>query len=544
MLVNHRATIVTIVSTLLAAFLLITSLVGFNQPGFVNILFLYITPLFTLTGAILAVWLWVTVSGEKTQNQIMVPLAGGFSLWTLAEVYWALMTIQGQEIPYPSAADYLWLAGYIPLYLALISRLRSLKVKLTWRQRILLISTAVISALLTFFLVFFPVLQEFDPQYLAESLLNLIYPLADLALFLLVMAVIFVHQAGRFSIPWKTIAIGFILISLADLWYAYAAWNEIYYPDNLVNPVSFVIDYAYALSYLAIALGFYLYLQVVTTKDPIVEKNISPETVPTISAQQYYLVCTDKSQKILTASENIQPLLNVGPDEIEALDFQRIFHVEEAIAKDMFERIDQNGFINNFPIEIINYAGKKTPVRVNATAAYNPGKEFSGANIAISMASDFNPNYSPPSEYKMSIIQKILEITGARDIEYFKMAKAYFTEYILSLYNLANQVSGFRIGNRFLDHFNGLTLKNGWAITMDPQHIFIADDYLAIDFRRASQEMILAMKAYTEQATSLDLVNQEVERLNHRMDEHTLVAASEFGFIRDKRTISRIIQEN
>jgi len=54
-------------------------------------------------------------------SMIWLSFALGMLLWFLGEVGWAYYTmVVGIEVPYPSIADVFWLAGYLPLFLALL----------------------------------------------------------------------------------------------------------------------------------------------------------------------------------------------------------------------------------------------------------------------------------------------------------------------------------------------------------------------------------------------------------------------------------------
>lgn len=66
----------------------------------------------------------------------------------------------------------------------------------------------------------------------------LYYPLADLAI--VVPAAILMYITSLFgrsiiSKPWRMMAIGFFLFTIADMLYAYLGWNDLYGNGNLID---------------------------------------------------------------------------------------------------------------------------------------------------------------------------------------------------------------------------------------------------------------------------------------------------------------------
>ena len=122
------------------------------------------------------------MSAETQRRQMWSGLVLGWALWALAETIWAVFSVLGQEVPYPSIADLFWVAGYIPMGVGLLSRLRNSTYQPTITQRYWVLGVSAVTFAFTFVFVFLPIIQYFDPQLLVQSLLNIIYPLADLFL--------------------------------------------------------------------------------------------------------------------------------------------------------------------------------------------------------------------------------------------------------------------------------------------------------------------------------------------------------------------------
>jgi hypothetical protein len=137
LLQNPRFTRVVAVIAALTGIYLILSIFVIGGEGFYNALSTLIPPVAGLATG----FLFFTARQNKRDaaaQSFWLGLAVGFTLWGLADGIWAYYTlILKEESPYPSLADLVWLIGYVPLYYALISRLRTLKIVPTRRQTLL-----------------------------------------------------------------------------------------------------------------------------------------------------------------------------------------------------------------------------------------------------------------------------------------------------------------------------------------------------------------------------------------------------------------------
>lgn len=151
-------------------------------------------------------------------------------------------------------ADLFWCLAYIPLFIGLLVMIIGYRksgfpmgknMVYTLLTPLFLIITS-----LVFYLLLLPIIRDPETNVLAKFV-YLYYPIGDL--FTVVPAVILMYITslfgkGKITKPWKYLAYGFILFTLADLIYSYLSWTEHY--DN-GNP----IDIAWNLGYLFIGLA-------------------------------------------------------------------------------------------------------------------------------------------------------------------------------------------------------------------------------------------------------------------------------------------------
>jgi hypothetical protein len=156
----------------------------------------------------------------------------------IAEITWFVYEIIiWTEVPYPSLADYFWLASYIPFFLAitiLISRYR--KMGLTFRRRSLfvVIPLIVIILVLVTIAVTAPIFS--DPEAaLADKLINPAYVYLDFIILVPALLMTFAFAKGAQGKPWQLIAYCFILFAVGDIAYAYMAWNGLYSTGNHID---------------------------------------------------------------------------------------------------------------------------------------------------------------------------------------------------------------------------------------------------------------------------------------------------------------------
>jgi hypothetical protein len=209
------------------------------------------------TVAVLAFLLWRGYDAREPAKRIWVLLLAGFVLWSVGETLWAYYDLQpGAEAPFPSVADLAWAVGYVPLWVALYLRFRSIEVRGgsgVWVALIVVASTAVLVTQL----ILRPIIS--DPEYGAfEKFLSVLYPIGDLILLLGALMVSLALRGGRLSSAWQLVAFGVAVLGVADLLFVYADWNGLYTTEGPPNPITFLADVPYVGAYLIIAVGEYV----------------------------------------------------------------------------------------------------------------------------------------------------------------------------------------------------------------------------------------------------------------------------------------------
>ena len=175
-------------------------------------------------------------------------VAVAMALWSLGELYWVVeLAPLGDDAPYPSWADALWIAFYVPLLAAVVLLARA---RIGAVPRILGLDAAIVAfsiAAIAAAVVVQTVVDAGAGAPTSAIATNLAYPVADLLLLSLTGAVIAVNgwRIGRASLP---LVAGLALFTLSDSAYAYTVAAGTY-------DVGGLIDVGWVLAFGALALG-------------------------------------------------------------------------------------------------------------------------------------------------------------------------------------------------------------------------------------------------------------------------------------------------
>jgi hypothetical protein len=181
----------------------------------------------------------------------------GISVYFIAEITYGVLEvfeIVDMDVAFPTVADYIWATGYIPVFAGLIMMVAGyLKSGLPMGHIKLYCGVAPLILILlsvVFYFLLIPIFRDPESTGLVKFF-YMFYPVGDL--FIVIPAVLLMyitHLFGRGTIskPWKYLAFGFMLFTVADLLYSYLDWLGKYESGNL-------IDLGWNVGYIMIALA-------------------------------------------------------------------------------------------------------------------------------------------------------------------------------------------------------------------------------------------------------------------------------------------------
>lgn len=214
-----------------------------------------LTALSALVAAVCTLQTATTFEQSEPQRRVWLVFGSGLVLWTIAEFIWAYYEIiLKQQPPYPSIADLPWAIAYAPLFLGLLFQYRALGVQVEPRRRNIALLIYALALIAILVLVLWPILST-PGESLIVQFLNVLYPVGDLIIAFIATQSLLVLAGGLLGRPWRYIALGMLMFTLADLAYIYADWNDIYATGS--NWISGLSDIVYVASYLVTATGAY-----------------------------------------------------------------------------------------------------------------------------------------------------------------------------------------------------------------------------------------------------------------------------------------------
>jgi hypothetical protein len=261
-----------LILTLAVAYLILDIVLFKKNPHIIININIILNPLLAIIVAVVAFLLIRKMGAGNPNRPLWSGLTIGWVLWAIAEILYTIPLFTGKDATYPSAADIFWLFGYIPMFLAFMQRQRVLPVQLSLINKILSMVIALVMIGFTGYFILVPLLAAFNPNETLKSILNLLYPLLDLALLLLVLRSFFAFVQGTYGQARLWVAIGFFFKTFSDLVYCYLRGINRYYHYGLVDfPSVFLRDYCYTIGYLFFLLGLIVLWRVPMFSAPIIK---------------------------------------------------------------------------------------------------------------------------------------------------------------------------------------------------------------------------------------------------------------------------------
>jgi two-component system, cell cycle response regulator len=171
-----------------------------------------------IAAASACLWRGAAVSAERPA---WLAFGTGLGLWAAGDLYWTLEISGRESIPYPSAADALYLAGYVALYagitLLVRARVRSFATSMWLDGAIGALAAAALGTA-----VLQRALTGLTEGGTAEAVTNLAYPLGDLLLLSFVIGALAMVGSVAGRRDWILIAAGLFAAGIADAIFLYA----------------------------------------------------------------------------------------------------------------------------------------------------------------------------------------------------------------------------------------------------------------------------------------------------------------------------------
>jgi len=233
---------------LIAVLILAVYIYGQTNPDFLHVFSNVFSSLMALAAAAIGV-LAVARTGVDIRDRwsmVWLGFTAGVILWLVGTIYSLVMNV---SIQFPSPADALWVAGYVPFILALLFQIWPFREAFSsWKLRSATLSTSVIGIVVLAILI--PPSMRAEHDFLSV-VVSLTYPLLDVVLLIVAIPSLIFFLDGIFWRPMLTVVCGIILTLLGDIAFDLTVLQGTYYDGH-------PLDLFFYWSYLAFSLGFYL----------------------------------------------------------------------------------------------------------------------------------------------------------------------------------------------------------------------------------------------------------------------------------------------
>lgn len=192
-------------------------------------------PLYTVIPGILIILSIWSISKPKMivylPRKSLIFLTLAFSCWFIAEQTWNLYEHVLVIDPYPSIADFFYLAAPIFMFCALIFFLKLKKNKVTKKKIVL---ACFLSALILIPSIFF-VFEENTDSNLTEIIIGFSYPVVDSILLVPVIIAILLTVTDKENFFWIMILLGVICFIIADSVFLFLVLNDEYVDGHPID---------------------------------------------------------------------------------------------------------------------------------------------------------------------------------------------------------------------------------------------------------------------------------------------------------------------
>lgn len=174
--------------------------------------------------------------------------------WFIAEILWTLYQQVYKIDPWPSEADFFWLAGYPLFFGFLMYYQRPVHKSITKKMTVIstLISISILVPLLY-------VSYDENLQLEFETLLGLSYPILNAFVLVPLLIGVFLFLRGKVNFMWTLMSLGMICFVVSDNWFFLTDLNESYYPGH-------PLDLLYIWGYVLFSFGIYDHIKIFQTK--------------------------------------------------------------------------------------------------------------------------------------------------------------------------------------------------------------------------------------------------------------------------------------
>jgi hypothetical protein len=478
---------------------------------------------------------WKSVQNPKEANQVWLLFSLGLGLYAMGEIVWVYYNFTGIEAPYPSLGDLFWVFSYPLLLISLINRNRLLGVWPSKQQIAWVVSIGLALFVLIFYFILIPILNESVTARAIETALNFFYPIMDFLILITVILLVITLWKGQLSITWNIIAIGFVVLTFADILFVFATWNGYYHAEGTINLITQAVDLGYGLACMIIAVGVHEQRTAFAITPEKIDFNFAHKMSPTqpklevlpyttevqeLFKNLYFMV--DQDRHIFYSSSKFSRLCALVGISLKAWGkpLHRVLGVEEAIIDDLFSDILNYGSASK--IVEITLGHYRIPVTIQATAVNN------GIDVYLKYRQEdrtVSSEENQPAE--MLRINEVIQSVNKQEYisAAMKEVTVFFMIEVQELYTFLVRMNGFRVGQILVEKFNRIAANKGANVVIQDGQIVLSGLLSA----ETMGELITLSLSTVRDLTTIELTQGFIRQLNEKLPENIVHSAQRVG---------------
>jgi len=474
---------------------------------------------------ILTILLWIRM-GQKSQNRLLwLGLMIGWALWTIAEWWWGIASFSQKEAPFPSGADLFWVLGYIPMYIALDSRNRSIPEEITALQKLIIWLCSIIAVGLVAIFIVNPVIQNYEPGTVLATIFTLFYPIGDLILFIFILRVAFKYQQGVNGNAWSWVAAGYILTTIADLIFSYASANNLYYPNGQVNFISSIgSDMLYSLSYMLILMG--LSIMRCSTQN-IQESSDSSIDLPVVP-NTHILFFTGSDDLINDVSQNYASIFEAGT--VIGQPFARAVGLSVEKASGLISMVKSRRILSEEQTVMINTRQGLRNARFSGETITTPDGGFTGLILLLRLFLEGQSSDDAISDYHRSIIRSLIKKTGSSEENEKKaLLTSYYSLILKGWIDAVETEGGNLMGHSVSGKIQTVANESKWKISIDTEGNMNTGEIPLEEAKKSLEDAIKKAREITIEITDAEVVRKVELKVWNKLTQNTRQSLADCG---------------
>lgn len=499
--------------------------------NFIEILNAIITVVIAGCATAFCWYYWYILNKADPIEVIWRILGIGLGLWTVAEAIYLALILTGSEIPYPSIADGLWIAGYIFFFLPFYLLYRLLQINPSGRMIGGIIGFAIVYSMVVAVYVIAPIIQDPGSSWL-ERVLGALYPIGDLLVAVGASLLALALMGGAFSWVWTFIAVGFLSQTFSDTLFTYADWNGLYLPGGSLNFISILVDMTYVLGYALVAIGIYIQIEftVNEVEEPLIDRYRSLLGDQNKSMKSVTITLfTDSEDKIISASPTSAYLRSSekGSLDLSGMPFYKAVGLEAVYAGQLLQDMKENGnsFSRSFDVLVVD--NQVARAKISGTPNFNVANRYIGLDVIITLRTTADLTVAG---FETGPEDDLTDATNGESAEERlnkRLLAAFLAGKVHALYVIISRFGGANAAKSLERIFNSNAHRLNLDVQMDGSNIMFDSKTQPLTLYR---KLLKSVINYVIAVASLDVVRKEVEKVESRLEPEIIQAGKETGF--------------